>query len=125
MKFLLISLIALIFCPTALRAVDKGLDAPGPGYREQVELLFPTARKFSPPVRVRVGTPTVRVIRSGSFPDLDLPLPEFAVFPGFRIDDVALQLQLSSLLRAFSEPIRLVLDNSSGMAIQRNDRSSK
>jgi hypothetical protein len=83
-------------------------DAPGPGYRQQLERVKDIA-----PV-VRVGPPVYYVVTS-ALPDLDLPNP----FPSsklFEANDSTPWLSPSILLRrvlldplpvAFSQPIRL------------------
>ncbi|HEX8312879.1 MAG TPA: hypothetical protein VF614_16265 [Chthoniobacteraceae bacterium] len=52
------------------------LDAPGPGYRQQIERLFPTTNKDIS-VPLKVGAPIIHVVPT-SFPTPTLPLPHFA-----------------------------------------------
>ena len=72
-------------------------DSPGPGYRQQIERVFPTPGMD--PINVRIGTPIIYVA-----PSLLLQQPFPAAQP---FDSTSAP---PDRLRSFSEPIRLTID---------------
>jgi hypothetical protein len=109
-KPLIVSLSVFMSAGLAASAVAADLiDAPGPGYRQQIERAFPAIKKVSP--MIRVGAPVSYSIRTSNFPDPQLSNP-FSPAP-LKLDSNDSTLSLSpSTLRAFAAPIRLSIGDS-------------
>ena len=114
----------ILFATTSICSVSVAADiydAPGPGYRQQIERVFRTITN-DVPRQIHFGDPIIHVHRT-SFPSLSLPNPFPDAKPLISNDSAA--VLSSPIVPAFSVPIRLTIGNSGAVSSRREPKNPK